>query len=583
MPIMPTLVGGSTSRSVTDTFFGYNHHLKIQDGELYDARNMTTDDYPMLATRPKRGIVRQLRNPQGMIQKDALAFVDNGTLYVNGQATPLTQLSAGEKQLVGMGAYICIFPDKVYYNTEDALDYGSMEAHYSYSGSVSYRICMIDGVEYENSTVSPTAPPNPQNGDTWIDTSGSSPALYQWSSAQGDWVGLATVYTKIIFNTHGQIPAMFKEYDGVTISGTYFPDELDGTKAIYACGGSNTENDWVAVIGFPTAAFTDESEQISIDRNVPDMDYVCEAQNRLWGCFYGNDGAQNLNEIYCCALGDFKNWRQYMGLSTDSWTGSVGSDGQWTGAINYLGYPTFFKEGHIHRVSISSAGAHQLDDVVARGVQKGCSKSLSIVNETLLYKSRADICRYQGGFPEGVSEQLGDIQYSNAVAGTLKDKYYISMQGPDGEWQLFTYNLTQNLWMKEDELHAESFCSVGNELYCATDNQLYAMAGTEGTLEDDFEWMAETGIQYYQLPDRKYVQRYNIRMQAEADSEVRIGLEYDSNGVWLDFGTIRYRGTGTVTVPIRPRRCDHLKLRFTGMGQVKILSIARILENGSDV
>ena len=64
-----------------------------------------------------------------------------------------------------------------------------------------------------------------------------------------------------------------------------------------------------------------------------------------------------VNELYCCALGDFKNWNRFLGISTDAWAASVGSDGAWTGAANYLGYPTFFKEHVIHRIAISSSGA----------------------------------------------------------------------------------------------------------------------------------------------------------------------------------------------------------------------------------
>lgn len=100
-------------------------------------------------------------------------------------------------------------------------------------------------------------------------------------------------------------------------------------------------------------------------RTAPDMDFVCQCGNRLWGCRYGNDGEKNINELYCCALGDFKNWNQYLGLSTDSWRASVGSDGVWTGAVNYLGSPVFFKENCIHRISVSSSGAELPDGVRA--------------------------------------------------------------------------------------------------------------------------------------------------------------------------------------------------------------------------
>ena len=56
--------------------------------------------------------------------------------------------------MVSMGAYICIFPDKLFYNTADAADYGCMEAYYSSTGTVNCTLCRMDGTEYETPRVS---------------------------------------------------------------------------------------------------------------------------------------------------------------------------------------------------------------------------------------------------------------------------------------------------------------------------------------------------------------------------------------------------------------------------------------------
>ena len=64
-----------------------------------------------------------------------------------------------------------------------------------------------------------------------------------------------------------------------------------------------------------------------------------------------------------------------------------------------------------------------------------------VVNETLLYKSRSDICAYQGGFPSGISDALGEELYSDAVAGAIRDRYYISMKDSKREPQLFVYDM----------------------------------------------------------------------------------------------------------------------------------------------
>ena len=95
--------------------------------------------------------------------------------------------------------------------------------------------------------------------------------------------------------------------------------------------------------------------------------------------------------------------------------------------------------------------------------------------------------------------------------------------------------------------------------------------------------MAESGILYYQYPDKKYVSRMNLRLNMEQGAEMEIYIQYDSTGQWERKGRVKLTGTGTVTVPVCPRRCDHMQLRLVGKGGFKLFSIAKILELGSDM
>ena len=47
-------------------------------------------------------------------------------------------------------------------------------------------------------------------------------------------------------------------------------------------------------------------------------------------------------------------------------------------------------------------------------------------------------------------------------------------------------------------------------------------------------------------------------------------------------GTIKGRSLRSFVLPIIPRRCDHLRVTLTGKGEMKLYSIPRILEVGSD-
>ena len=585
----PKLSAAASTRAMIDTFAGYNHNMKIADGEFYETKNMTTQFFPMLANRSRRGVLnRSFTKLQAIIAKDALYWVDNGTLYANGYATGLTGLqTVKETQLVSMGAYICVFPDKKYINTQKLTEYGDMGASWSYEGAVTYTMCHEDGTIYTSVTKSTTEPVDPDNGDVWIDAADDNTAKV-YSSYTESWTVLETVYTRVDFLSMGQLSA-FKDYDGVNISGAY-DDDLNGSKILYKVDSDAQGYDYIVVIGIQEEQYTQQGASITIARRVPDMDYVCEAQNRLWGCFYGNDGTQNINEVYCCALGDFRNWEQYLGVSTDSWRASRGSDGEWTGCVNYLGTPTFFKENIIHPISVSSVGAHQIGDIPARGVQKGSHKSLAIVNETLYYKARSGVVAYQGGMPTDVSEALGSERYYNAVAGVFGQRYYISMKDVGSAWQFFCFDAAKGLWMHEDGLHAECFAAWGDELYAQSENKIIAINGTEGVKEAAPEWYAETGIMYYEqqlqgvgVREVKYVSRYNIRLNMERTARAQIYIEYDSSGIWTFAGDIKVQETGTITIPVRPRRCDHLRLRLEGRGDVRIFSIIRVLTRGSDM
>jgi hypothetical protein len=319
---------------------------------------------------------------------------------------------------------------------------------------------------------------------------------------------------------------------------------------------------------------------------MPDMDFVIESGNRLWGCKYGPQGDKIVNEIYASKLGDFKNWNCFMGISTDSYAASVGTDGQFTGAITHLGYPIFFKENYMHKVYGNYPANFQIQATACRGVQKGCEKSLAIVNETLLYKSRSGICAYDGSLPVEISSALGEVSYSNAVAGALGNKYYVSMMDENKVFHLFVYDTQKGMWHREDSTEARDFCYCRGDLYYIdwNVNQIKTIRGTVGVVEDKkIKWSAVTGVMGTDSPDKKYISRLDVRMKLEVGAKVSFFAEYDSSGAMEYLFSMIGKNLQSFAVPIRPRRCDHLRLHIIGEGDAKIYSICKTVEWGSDV
>ena len=582
----PTLYELQTSRKMIDVFRGYNHNLRIGDGEFYDMTNLTSAHYPTLSPRQARGVYAVPSVPQGMIAKDVLYYVDGGDLIVNenriSMGLSIDTDDNGKiipKTLISMGAYIIIMPDKKYINTVDYSDLGSIEATVTTENDVTFSICKIDGEAYGDMAIQATAPTNPQNMALWLDTSTIPNALKQYSATSAMWVSIASTYVKISASGIG-IP--FSDGDGVTISGIedVALADLNSSMVIQARGDG-----YIVVTGMIDQVITQEAA-VTVKRQMPNMDFIIESENRLWGCRYGDDVNGNMvNEIYACKLGDFKNWNCFAGISTDSYAVTVGTDGPFTGAIAHLGYPLFFKEGCVHKVYGNYPANYQILTTACRGVQSGCSRSLAIVNETLYYKARSAVCAYDGSLPVEISSALGDVSYSNAVAGHLGNKYYISMLNDSGRHDLFVYDTLKGMWHREDNTQVLQFCNCRGDLYYIDchDMQIKTVLGTGTRDTAPIKWEAVTGVIGTDSPDKKYISRLDVRMNIPVGSRVMFFIEYDSDGHWHYLFTMVGMNLRSFPVPIRPLRCDHLRLKIVGEGDAKIYSICQTIERGSDL
>ena len=579
---LPKLKEIPSSRKMLDTFKGYNHNLRISDGEFYNMRNLTSDFYPVLSPRKCRGVYAKPASPQGLIAKNEICYVD-GTDFVIGETRINMSLSVAKedcpKKLISMGAYVIIMPDKKYINTMKTEERGDIEATVTTSSEVSFTLCNLTGDAYKEPVVAATAPANPKNMDLWIDTSAATHVLKQYSESSSMWVSIATTYVKISAPGIGKD---FSQYDGVTISGVESESlkSLNSASVIWERG-----DDYIVVVGIVDAT-AKQTAPVTISRSMPIMDFVIESGNRLWGCRYGTAAnGQQVNEIYASKLGDFKNWNCYMSLSTDSYTASCGTEGPFTGAVAHRGYPLFFKENHLHKVYGYYPANYQIQDISCQGVQEGCENSMAIVNEVLFYKARGGVAAYDGAMPTDVSYAFGNEMYGSAVGGALGSKYYISMKDRNDDWHLFVYDTETNLWHREDNLHSLGFCASRGELYCidADDQNIITLLGSGDEDEQAVEWMAETGEFGITSPDMKYISKLDIRMTLDPGSIMNIYAQYDLSDEWEHVAVIYGTALRSFAIPVRPKRCDYMRLRLTGTGPAKIYSITKTIEQGSDV
>lgn len=584
----PTLNVKTKSRDMIDLFLGYNHNLRIRENEFYDMKNMTSDYYPVLAPRKKRGMYNNFGDINGMIDKGGICFVSADTIFMSDGDQVDMGLTDDPKQLISMGSYIIILPDKKWVNTvkkDGKYEWGSID-HKLECKEISFKLCTLTGELYDIPNPSHQPPDNPQNGTLWLDDSATPTVLKKYSADQSMWVSIPTTYVKVEAE---RIDEWFNKYDGIKISGITVQDvdDLNGYHTVWDFG-----QDYIIITGIlkknATVSTSEGEWPVTISREMPIMDHVIECNNRLWGCRYGaNADGEIVNEIYASKQGDFKNWHCFMQVSTDSWAQGVGSDGPFTGAISYMGTPIFFKENCMHKVYGNIPANFQVQTTPCRGVQKGSQNSLAVVNETLFYKSVNAVCAYDGSLPVEMSSAFGNVRYNDAIACAYGNKYYISMrEDHSGTHHLFVYDTENGMWHQEDDLQVTGFCSSKDEIYAIAYGQyggdIITMLGSGTPLDEKVTWMVETGLIGMSMPDMKYISKLLVRMSLEEGASVKVMIQYDSIGNWEKVCEMTATSLRSFFVPIRPRRCDHFRLRIEGLGDGRIYSITKTIEQGSD-
>lgn len=598
----------SNTREMISQFRGYNHNYVIDNGEFYDMENLSSDHYPVMSPRKKRALLVDADNVRGITISDgSLAYLDGNVLHVGSTPYYLEQYflestdvdeygnetfayDASDQTLIRFGAYIVMFPSGVWVNVTDGST-GTIAENYSAPAGVmiTYTICDSTGGDLQNLLAGATAPKSPADGDYWLCTKNNEEGLYMYVGYNSDWEAVATCYIRVSI-PGGKLSEHFSEGDAVYMNSGI--GEID-----YGSVLQSVTDEYFVIIGVlddvQESTKTDSEWTLTIERRVPDLDYVCVSNNRIWGCHYGDDkNGKTINEIYASKLGDFKNWYSYQGLATDSYALSIGEPGEWTGCINYQGYPTFFKENCVMKIYGSMPSEYSLAQHTCRGVQKGSEKSLAIVNEYLVYKSAADICVYDGSTPTSISADLGrDNVYYSAVAAGCLGKYYISMETNVGRGINFVYNMANGMWTKNDNnvRYREFTQSESGQIYGTNGKKIYGLGANDNIVfrnklpdEDSVEWYGITGDMGLDVPDHKYVNQLSVRAYIPYSAELKVDISYD-DAPWKHLAILRGNDdTRTTLIRESSHRCDHYRLRLSGHGEVRVYSVTVTAEATSE-
>ena len=510
---LPFLNENATRKKTQGSFAGINQSVVIAENEFADMKNMSSELYPAIGPREPRGDqLAKMTKANGLHHNNALAWVDGTSFYYDGNVVGAVEDS--EKQMVSMGAYIVILPDKKVYNTHTN-EWSDMEKTWT---------------QTEEATFAPTV-----SASTFIKV-----------SCPG-------------------IGANFSKGDGVTISGCS-NENFNKTAVI-----QSLEADAIVIIGDLEEEFT-QAGGLTLKRTVPDMDFVTESENRIWGC------NSEKHEVYASKLGDPMNWNCFEGISTDSYAATVGSEGDFTGAVTHLGYVLFFKEQMIHKVYGNKPSNIQITSYPGRGVKKGCEKSLCVINETLYYASQEGICAYDGSMPYLISQNI-KRDYTTAVANQEKSCYYVSLLSED--WEVYVFDTKQQLWHKEDKSQFKATCyGNGKMYYVDSENVLRRVRDSENGTENVF-WYLESGDQEEGSLDKKKLHKLQFLMDLEKGSMVELYLKYDNEPMWERVRTFTAPQKQSFQLHLRPRRCTQYRWKLSGYGDMNLIGMVKEYEVGT--
>lgn len=573
-------------------FYGLSHTNGAGEGAIYDMMNLSADDFPMISVRRRRRYSTVLK---GQIITDfysdgehLFVIVQEGqayALYVDGsRVDDFGEYSSDlVHSIATIGTRTVIAPEMMIYDSSD----GSFSAAASKTPEIE---CVFrDGTYADEDAKACTI--EYRGEDTEFDFSEyfkvGDGITIEGATDQAN--NKTLVLREISATTLGFYEYSFLipeeeeettdgEGDGESTSDTETEttdtgDTGDGTE------GDTTED--TTEVKKPPAET--ELQILTLSRTVPEIDFICENENRLWGC----RGSQ----IYSSKVGDPTNWNVFDGVASDSYAVQVGSKGDFTACCSYLGYPIFFKEDNIYKVYGSYPSQFQVLASASLGVKKGSHKSLAVAGEILFFLSRVGIMAYSGGIPQHISSCFGNDVLTGGVAGSNGRKYFVSLKNSEGSKYTYVYDTEYKLWHKEDSLDIVGFGYAGGLFFAIPDGTIYA----DGSNEAQAEWLRlvqegpfDSFVEFADFtdenPNRKGVSKIQLRLDLEEGASVKakIKLDGEREGEWKDISTISTTNKRSYYLPIIPKRADHYKIRLEGKGEWRLHSLTVERYSGSE-
>lgn len=626
---------------------GASYSRAVNNCELSDEKNMTGMFYPSIGVRPKRHKRIICDDNDDVWLPSVEATYNNGLFYIakNGQHTHSGSFAyfrgkridgwnltleehAGEHRFANMGSKIIIIPEGIYFDTQAYLDKsedsslsdfaGKIEitkTQEEYSNTLMYP-CFSDG------TVASSYPSGknfPAEYGYTLDLGVDDEIIATYNEDKSDIniyryqknTGRYTFETdKVVKISCAEIGTGFSvgeyiELSGVEIArsdslnGTYKLDLGDSGKIIecdkdyltvrlsnvYADSYAKFCNQWTNS-GSSSSPFC-ALVRFKIKRFFPKLKYVCEWNNRLWGC-----GGENNNTIFACALGNVCLWSSYENTAGDSYWANVDSCDEWTGAFTFGDHAYFFKNEKCYKMYGTRPSNFSYSEL-----NFGTNDDRSICScKNAMYFAKYDgIYATSGTVAYKVSDKLGHEMFRNFQAFSLDGRLYVYCYR-DEKRHLYTFDTTNGLWHDEDLGYLACAVKVPKDVIIIGSNDksddvsAYSLNGTTGfgyrapdsaTTDDKVAWFFDTQDFCVYGDKAVFFPRITADLSLEAGGKLSIKAMYDSNGIWKEVKNVVPCSRKSILIMLSQKRSHSVKLRFEGEGVVEIYGLNVYMQGGS--
>lgn len=577
-------------------FGGLRHNDNCQSGEIYDMWNLASEHQPYLGTREARGTVSAAPDYCLRMYADEDSFLwitEDGLWYENrnnGFMVRLRYLELDEAQksyFVKFGDRVILMPRKQIINVKypiigvggdivpeatqtgqafiQAVDdrwliwvWNGAEWQFAWS----YAVTDIDmSVEVENVIVmNGTIFEEPATANTILLPVDSDTVQTKWGLAEGDAVTISGMsYT--VNNRTAVLREILAKPEGMT--------ELHFSDNIFY---------------IPDEAESYEEKKIKLERLMPEMDFLFEHGNRLWGA--------KGEEVFASKVGDPRNWNVFDGLATDSWHLQTQQGNKITGGCSFL-YPRFFREKGMITVYGSIPSGFQTQEQDMPGVKEGENRSLCQCGGLLSYLSPQGIVLFDGDGAYIQDQVFGGWEISGVIGASDGQKLYLYADlgkhpEADGERMraILVYDSQKGMWTKEMTRPTNDLWYAGGLVMMLVrmneQGEVIDLAGgIRQASENSVYGMVEFGDFTADNPDRKGLQKLQIRLELGEGAYLNVWASHDG-GDWRMVGSVSTMSKKSINLPVILRRCDHFRIKIEGTGPWKIYSMSRKIYIGSD-